>query len=269
MPEASLIVSTYNQPRQLACVLRQLQKQTTPPAAVVIADDGSDPQTTEQIQAMAPQLGFPLTHVWQEHQGFRKTIILNEAIAHTRSDYVILLDGDCIPTPRFIEDHLQLAESGYFVQGRRAFIAENAVNAYLDGKHTVSSLALRGKVTGLSKAIRLPRPVIKRDSGQRGLIGCNLGIWRSDLDAINGFDESFTGWGGEDSDLGNRLYNLGCQRKFVYGRAIIYHLNHPKLSRERFPANLEKLEHTRSAKSIRCDKGLADHPGGDFKIRSW
>lgn len=269
MPEASLIVSTYNQPRQLVRVLQQLHRQTTPPAMVVIADDGSDPETAEQIAASAPALNFPVIHVWQEHRGFRKTIILNEAIARTRSEYVVFLDGDCIPTPRFIEDHLRLAEQGFFVQGRRAFIAETAVESYLTGKHSIPALLMRGRVSGLSKAVRLPRPLIKRDTGQRGLIGCNLGIWRRDLDAINGFDESFTGWGGEDSDLGNRLYNLGNQRKFVYGRAIVYHLNHPKLSRERFPANLEKLEHTRANKSVRCPIGLANHPGGQFEIRKW
>lgn len=269
MPKASLIVSSYNQPRQLECVLRSLQRQTELPAAVVIADDGSGPETAARIEALAPALSFPVTHVWQEHQGFRKTIILNEAISRTDSEYVILLDGDCVPTRRFVEDHLRLAEDGCFVQGRRAFIAEPAVDGFLDGKCTIRSLVMRGKVSGLSKAIRLPSPIIRRDTGQRGLIGCNLGIWRRDLDAINGFDESFTGWGGEDSDLGNRLYNHGCKRKFVYGRAIIFHLNHPKLSRERFPANLEKLEHTRATGKVRCEIGLDSHPGGVFKIRSW
>jgi glycosyltransferase involved in cell wall biosynthesis len=269
MPEASLIVSTFNQPRQLVAVLRQLDRQTTPPARVVIADDGSDEATTQMIAALADKLSFPITHVWQQHAGFRKTIILNEAIAHTDSDYLIFLDGDCIPTRRFVADHIALAEDGTFVQGRRAFIAESAVPAYLDEKHSIPSLILRGRVSGLSKAIRLPRPVIRRDVGQRGLIGCNLGLWRQDLIAINGFDESFTGWGGEDSDLGNRLYNLGKQRKFVYGRAIVYHLNHPKLSREKFPANLEKLQQTREQKLIRCPIGLANHPGRDFRIQSW
>ena len=40
------------------------------------------------------------------------------------SDYIIFLDGDCLPHKHFINDHLNLAEIGYFVQGRRCFINE-------------------------------------------------------------------------------------------------------------------------------------------------
>jgi hypothetical protein len=106
------------------------------------------------------------------------------------------------------------------------------------------------------KAVRLPVPVVRRDREQRGILGCNLGIWRDDLIAINGYDETFAGWGREDADLGNRLYHLGRDRKFVYGRAIIYHLNHPVLPRDRLETNQSLLEDTIREKRIRARKGF-------------
>lgn len=86
-----------------------------------------------------------------------------------------------------------------------------------------------------------------------------MGIWREDLVAVNGFDESYIGWGGEDSDIGSRLYHLGRPRKFVYGHAVVYHLDHPRLSRDSYGRNRSKLEQTLRSKRIRCDQGLAEH----------
>tara|TARA_Y100000588_G_scaffold303081_1_gene325506 strand:- start:1855 stop:2139 length:285 start_codon:yes stop_codon:yes gene_type:complete len=89
-----------------------------------------------------------------------------------------------------------------------------------------------------------------------GLLGCNLGIWRDDLFAVNGFDEAFEGWGREDSDLGARLYNFGLKRKMVYGRAVVYHLNHPENSRDKLKTNDQRLESTIKSKKTRCSNGI-------------
>ena len=84
-----------------------------------------------------------------------------------------------------------------------------------------------------------------------------MGFWRDDLVAVNGFDEDYTGWGiGEDSDLGTRLYHLGRARKFVYGRAIVYHLNHPQLPKAHVPASQQRLAETIASGKIRCERGL-------------
>ena len=101
---------------------------------------------------------------------------------------------------------------------------------------------LAGKITGAAKGVRWPAPIIRHDTKQRGIIGCNMAFWRDDLVAVNGFDEDYTGWGtGEDSDIGTRLYHLGRPRKFVYGRAITFHLNHPPAPRGHHAASLARL----------------------------
>jgi GT2 family glycosyltransferase len=199
-------------------------------------------------------------HVWHEDQGFRKTRILNAAVALAEGDYVVFLDGDCLPARRFVADHLALAEKGTFVQGRRAFVAEKKVADLLAGRASLAQLMLTGQVHGLLKGIRWPAPVIRRNQAQRGLIGCNLAIWRDDLLAVNGFDETYEGWGiGEDSDLGTRLYHLGRQRKFVYGRALVFHLDHPQLNKDHVPASLRQLEETKTTRRILARRGLDQH----------
>jgi hypothetical protein len=118
-------------------------------------------------------------------------------------------------------------------------------------------LFLAGQLTGAAKAIRLPFPIIKRDSAQRGIIGCNMAMWKKDLLEVNGWDEEYEGWGlGEDSDIGSRLYHLGRPRKFVYGRSILYHLHHPILSRDHVPKSQSRLEETLRTKKVRCIKGV-------------
>lgn len=253
-PTISVIVSTYEYPLALNKALESLSAQKVTPGEVVVADDGSGPETTKVIVAHSKRL--PLRHVQHEHNGFRKAVILNKAIAQTTGKYVVFLDGDSVPAKEFIADHAALAERGSWVQGRRAFVDESCVDKFEPSCGRVWSLALRGKLSGLPKAFRLPLPVVKRGYEQRGILGCNLGIWRDDLIAVNGYDETFTGWGREDADLGNRLYHLGRERKFVYGRAIIYHLNHPVVSRDRMQANQSLLEETLRKKRILARKGL-------------
>jgi len=258
-PSVSLIVSTYNRPGALAKVLLGVAKQTVRPAELFLADDGSDDQTRRVVEQVAPEIPVPLRHVWHEDCGFRKTIILNEAIQEARGDYVVLLDGDCVPHPRFVADHAQLAEQGWWVQGRRSFLTEQFSPSFHPGKSRFLGCWLRGRGSGLFKGIRWPLPFVLFNQQQRGIVGCNLGVWRDDLVRINGFDEEFEGWGLEDSDLGNRLYHLGRYRKFVYGRAIVHHMNHRETSREDLSANHERLQSTLSTGRIRCRCGLNTH----------
>jgi glycosyltransferase involved in cell wall biosynthesis len=252
----TLIVSTYDNPGALGKILESLVIQTMAPLEIIVADDGSGEPTRILIEESIRRLGLPIRHIRQEHEGFRKSIILNRAIAAARGDYLIFLDGDCVPARDFIADHASLAERGFWVQGRRAFVDESCVSTFTPTTRCIRNLILSGKLTGLPKALRLPGPIVKRDQQQRGILGCNLGVWREDLVAVNGYDETFVGWGREDADLANRLYHLGRPRKFVYGRAILYHLNHPVVSRNRLSENQSLLEQTIAERRIRAVKGL-------------
>ena len=260
MPTISLVITTYNNPTALHEILQRVETGTDRPEQVLICDDGSGDETRQLVERWKEKSSLNIIHCWHEDKGFRKNRILNITLAAITQDVVVYLDGDCLPMPRFIEDHRKLAERGFFVQGRRAFIRESEVPKVLQHKIGFSGLFLQGKIHGLAKAFRFPWPVIKRNMAHRGLIGCNLAIWAKDLVGVNGYDEEYEGWGiGEDSDLCIRLYNKGLLRKFVYGRAIVFHLDHPVLNKDHLPDSLERLQMTINTKRIRCERGLNLH----------
>ncbi len=206
----SLLISAYNHPEILAKALAGVSLQTRFPDEVLIADDGSAQPTRDMISAWAKSQPFPVRDIWHEDVGFRKTMILNKAVVAASSNYLVTTDGDCVPDPQFISDHAALAEKGFWVQGRRCFVREEYVTLFEAGKTPVGQWMLTGKITGAAKGIRWLVPIVRRDTRQRGIIGCNMAFWREDLIAVNGFDEEYSGWGiGEDSDIGTRLYHLG------------------------------------------------------------
>lgn len=256
----SYLVSTYEQPAALAKVLRGLSLQTRLPDEVFITDDGSGEETRAVIEQFRRSFKAPVHHLWHEHNGFRKVILLNKAVAAAKGDYLVFSDGDCVPHPKYIADHARLAERGYWVQGRRCYVGQPYVLEFEPGKTSPWAWLLSRRITGAGKAVRLPAPVVFRNREQRGIIGCNMAFWRDDVLAVNGFDETYLGRGiGPDSDLGTRVYNLGRQRKFVYGHAIVYHLEHPVAPRDNLAAKKKLLEETIRSGRTRCERGVEQY----------
>jgi len=264
--QISLIISTYDRPTALQKVLEGVRRQMAPPGEVIIADDGSGAQTRDLIAWAQKDFPAPLRHFRHEHDGFRKTIILNQCVAAARGSYLVMLDGDCVPHGKFIADHADLAEQGYWVQGRRCFVRQRHFTDFSIEKTPVMQWMWDGRITGWTKGLRLPFPIVKRNTRHRGIIGCNMGFWRDDILAVNGYDEEYVGWGiGEDSDIGARLYHLGRQRKFVYGRAIIYHLNHPPADRKHVQLSKQRLAETIESKKVRCQRGIDQYLADSLK----
>jgi len=256
----SLIISTYNQPASLAKVLRGLARQSRWPEELLFSDDGSTDATRELIEKFAATSAVPVKHIWHSHDGFRKTVILNQTLAAATGDYLVFTDADCVPHEKFMADHAALAEKNFWVQGRRCFVRAEFVAEFEPGATPVWPWMLSRKISGAVKGVRWPFAVIRRDTKQRGILGCNMGFWRDDLVAVNGFDEDYTGWGvGEDSDIATRLYHLGRRRKFVYGRAITFHLNHLQAPRDHYSGSLARLAETIASGKIRCEHGLNQH----------
>jgi glycosyltransferase involved in cell wall biosynthesis len=253
-----VVVNTYNQPEYLTRVLRGLATQSHAPDEVLVADDGSEDSTREVFKRWAQEQFFRCEHVWQEHRGFRRSSILNQAIARARSDYLIFLDGDTVPHPQFVSDHARLATRGSFVQGHRALIEQAAAKWF--GLGDFSSDRRRAwrqwLLGGFKSAYRWPFPMKRRRSDLRGVRGCNLGIWRADLLRVNGYNEAFEGWGREDSELALRLMNAGTSRLDVRGWALCYHLWHPPASRDAVPRNDDLLEETQNRRLVTCERGL-------------
>jgi glycosyltransferase involved in cell wall biosynthesis len=257
----AVVMTTYETPEALAKVLEGYALQSRVPDEVVVADDGSGAGTRELIARWQAKAPYRLLHVWQPNQGYRRSRILNMGVAASSSDYVVFTDGDCLPHRDFVADHQKLAEPGFWVQGKRAQIRQSfAAQAQATDARGLHLLR-RGWVWRAAYGLRWPIPIVWKQTGtfRERALGSNMGMWRSDLDAVNGFNEAFIGWGSEDREVTVRLYHLGRRKKFVLGRALQYHLDHPATSRQHAKDNGAILAAVRAKQLTRCEQGLKQH----------
>ena len=197
-----LVVTTYERPDALACVLGSVARQARRPDEVVIADDGSGPATAEVVREFAARSRSVVRHVTQPHEGFRAGRIRNAAIASSDCDYVLLVDGDMLLDPRFVADHVALARAGHYSQGVRILLDDDATRRQLALPAELPGPLAPG-LGGLRRGYALHAPQVaarlRRVANSFVAIkSCNQGFWRKDLVAANGFDESIRGWGSED-----------------------------------------------------------------------
>jgi glycosyltransferase involved in cell wall biosynthesis len=263
----SVIVATYNRPDALDAVLRSLGGQSDTNFEVLVADDGSRPETASVVAAWKGRLGRRLVHVWHPDEGFRLAEIRNRAILAAAGDYCVFLDGDCLARPNFLAAHRALAERGSFVAGNRVLLSralsERILREGLTAERwSVSRFLLQrlgGNINRLAPLFTLPlgpsRKLVAR--AWRGARGANIAIWRSDLFTVDGFDAGFSGWGREDSDLFVRLIRAGVRRKDGRWATGVLHLWHEEADRARLPENERRLEEVLSADRVAATKGLS------------
>lgn len=259
----SLIITTYNWKEALKLVLNSALQQKKKPLEIIIADDGSRPDTAEVISRIAATAPVPVIHSWQEDEGFRLAASRNKAIAKTRGDYIVLIDGDIILERNFIADHTRFARPGCFVQGTRVLLGEQLSREVLAGRKLHDPFCRRG-VENRKNCLRsdiLCRLFSYRDRGMYGVRTCNFAFWRADALAVNGFNEDFVGWGREDSEFTARLLNYGLVRRNIKFNALAYHLYHPLNDRAHLEANDQLLKTTVEQKLTWCEKGVNSYLG--------
>ncbi|WP_426192772.1 glycosyltransferase family 2 protein [Massilia sp. DWR3-1-1] len=238
----SLIITTYNRPDALAAVVDACFTQSDRNFEIIIADDGSGEATGATVATLAARAPLPLRHLWQSDQGFRLAMARNRGIASAAGDYLIMLDGDCVPQQDFIARHRALAQPGFMVTGSRILVDQATTAQVLSGQLVLQALGLaqllRLRRSGaINKAaqllIKLPDVGrARRRFSYRRIKGCNMAMWRADLEQVNGFDESFKGWGHEDADIVLRLFNAGILRKDGAFATEVFHLWHREAQRD-------------------------------------
>jgi len=266
----SLLVLTYNWPEALARVLASVAAQSRLPDEVIVADDGSGPATRAVIERLARDFPVPLRHVWQEDLGFRASRCRNLGIAASRSEYIVLIDGDMVLHPDFIADHLALAGRGHFLQGGRFRMSEQATGRLLaGGRPTFAPWADADfqvfdgiKRLYAFRSLALARWKSGARSGGR-VMSCNMSCWREDLLRVNGFDEQMEGYGAEDRELAARLGNAGVRRRALKWAALAAHLEHRSRAQEEvddpnLPNNQVYLRTVREH-ITRCEQGIDAH----------
>ena len=263
----AVIVTTYNRPDALAAVLEGYLAQTDTDFEMLVADDGSTAETAQLVAQFSARASFSMQHVWQEDVGFRAAAIRNRAIIATNAEYILFTDGDCVPPLDFVARHRALAEPGWFVASNRLLLTQDFTAQVLRDKlpihrwHMGSWLAAlwRGQITRVLPLIHLPNFGSLRKLTPRRWAGaktCNLAVFRSDLLCVNGLDESYTGWGLEDSDLVIRLIRAGVQHKNGRFFAPVFHLWHNENDRSNLLQNHQRLEAVLNTTHIRARQGM-------------
>lgn len=270
--EISVILSTYNQPEWLRKVLHGYMCQSYANFELLIADDGSDDRTAAVLKEFQNLVRFPIKHVWQEDDGFQKTKILNKAILAAGGDYLVFSDGDCIPRFDFLKVHAELARPGYFLSGGYCKLPNDLsfeiTEADIRSGHAFEIGWLLSKgFRGFSRSLRIaasPKLAPWLDAltpTKATWNGHNASGWKSDILAVNGFNESMQ-YGGEDREMGERLTNLGIRGRQIRHQAIMLHLDHKRgyVTPEMIQKNLAIREQVRISRSVWCPDGILKSP---------
>ena len=211
MNKCSLVTPTYNWPEALELLLLSIIKQKVLPNEVLIADDGSKEETRLLIERFQKMFPVPLIHVWHEDNGNQKPKIMNKAIAKANYEYIIEIDGDIIMHPNFVEDHLLHAKRGFYLFGSRVNIQKSILEKIFKDKTTYfhflsKGIKKRGRTLRIPFLMKFAKTYTLRSSKLRG---CNMSFWKEDFIKVNGFNEGLVGWGVDDSELIQRMHNLG------------------------------------------------------------
>ena len=259
----AVVISTYNKSDYLNLVLEGYRQQTSSLFSIYIADDGSSETTTALINKFKTDFPVPIHHYWHEDVGFRKSKIHNQVFSHIQEPYLLLTDGDCIPHQDLVKKHLKHAKSGFFINGSRILCNKKFTELLCTKKILFPTKPsrffwLQQRLLGhINRIFPLFLLSIVNNKKQKlkGIRGCHLSCWTKDIININGFDETFEGWGREDSDLVARLFHSGVQRLDLLGTPV-FHLWHPEEDKGSFNQNDQRLKQCLKEKRIKAIQGI-------------
>jgi len=264
----SVIITTYNWPDALDLVLRSVVDQTFDDYEVIIADDGSEAATDAAVKRVLSDTDLPWKHVKHEDDGIRQARVKNLGVKYASGQYLVFIDHDVVLHPDFLKDHLSMAETGCFLQGKRVFLSKDQTrHAFRTKQVTPFSLFSKG-LENRKNALRwtaLGKLMGRQKSFQSSLRGCNLSMSRSDFIRVDGYDETFDQlWGREDSDICYRLFHSGVKIKNLWFSALQYHLFHPSIKnrqRDRLDEELQTIRKTRRKTAVNGYSGLSEEGG--------
>lgn len=263
----SVVITTYNRSDALLAVLAGLARQTDRNFEVIVADDGSREEHRRALLDAPVAKTLRVVHVWHPDVGFTASKVRNRGVAAAQGQYIIFMDGDCVPEVDFIARHKQLAEPGHFVNGSRVLLSPELTQRVVGGVEQICGRSalywlgqrLRGHASKLTHLLRLPdwRGRVHPEFYWKGIRSCNMGVWRADYERIDGFDESFVGWGHEDADFVLRLHHAGVARKNGFCATEVFHLWHKEAARNHESHNARIVREREQSDTVRAALGYA------------
>lgn len=243
MAKISLIISVYRDTKNLKIILDALERQTQKDFEVIISEDCDYEEMKEFVKNC--KYSFNIIHSFHEDLGWRKNRALNNALRRVTSEYIIFIDGDCVPHYRFIENHLKFSKRDTVLSGRRVNLGESFSQRIQNGELQTIDLdkSYLSKIFTIKKdphasfveegvyvdSNSLFYKILNRKKRTTTILGCNFSCSKYALEKINGFDEDYIAPGiGEDVDIEWRLRKAGFEFKSLKNLAIQYHLHHER-----------------------------------------
>ncbi|NIJ45777.1 GT2 family glycosyltransferase [Wenyingzhuangia heitensis] len=258
--ELSIIISYYKALDNLKLILSALNMQSKQGFEVVISEDDCSDVTDDFIKNEAQYYNFRILHTKQkEDNGFRKCEMLNKSVRIANADKVVFIDGDCIPHKHFVKTYVKLIESGYFYCGRRVMLGKQISDKLKESKEIEKLSFLNVLFSDSKKKKEGFYSSVLNFKKDRGILGCNWGVMKEHLLALNGFDEDYKiASVGEDTDIEWRLRNSGLKMASVKNKAIVYHIFHEECyCKNGLRLNMELMQPKKENNAIVCKNGLS------------
>ena len=271
MDKLSLIVAVYNDIKALDLVMTALNIQSFKGFEVIIADDGSGEKMQRFIHnQIKKDKIFKLHYVFQEDKGFRKNKIMNEAIKKASTNYLVFIDGDCVPHSNFLKEHYENIKNNTVLCGKRVNLSKRLSDELtkikiLDGsfekvtfKHFYDSWRNRKiRSTYVEEGLIVKNKYLRKIflKEDQHIVGCNFSLQKKLIEKVNGFDENYTGPGiGEDSDLEFRLRLINTEFYSLRNLAVLFHLYHKQTLGSK--QNLRYFQEVQKLGEYRCRNGI-------------
>lgn len=213
MSDISVVIPTYNRIDTLEHVIPGLLESSLDPRQyeILVCDSNSDDGTAEFLAKLA--VNHPhLRHLPGPYNG--RAQARNAGINAAHSPIVLFTDADIIPSPDLLARHLH--------RHAQAAVARRRSIAVVGMELQVSSLGEYRRLRDFPGERKPLHPRWRRRVDWLFFLTGNASVRRDDLVRLGGFDESFTGYGHEDLELGFRLSRAGV-RLLYEPKAINFH----------------------------------------------
>ena len=273
-PELSIVVCTYERPRNLSACLASIARQEGVRGRfeVVVADDGSRDATPRLVEEFRRAAGFPVLFTTREHDGFRPARCRNDGARACRGESLLFVDGDCVLPPGHVRAHLDRRREGVVQGGDCLRLTEEQSEALVGSGGAVAPprsalFAERWRVTRNHLDARLNG--LLRNPQKPKLFAGDFSLGRRDLERVNGFDERYRDWGGEDDDLRARLLQAGLEVRSLRDATCSFHRWHPPdaTAPKRWTEGRNVPRLKRRFRLTRCVDGLSRRRMEDLSIR--
>lgn len=270
--KVSLIIAFYKDLAALGLILDAMRRQTYQNFEIVVAEDNDAPETRNFL---AQHDDLSIIHNQHPDIGRTKAAAQNKAVCAATGEYVVFIDGDCIPYSTFIEGHVKLSQAKTVISGRRVNLPGTLSAKMRDKKlsferleHHYTWYAARYLIWEKESHYEqgfyfnpeghFYKNIIARRKRNTQILGCNFSCYKQDFVAINGFDESYgLSILGDDTDLNWRFADYGASIKSCKNVANVFHLHHKRPVYDYdFREDLRRFNERKSAHLYFCEQGI-------------